>query len=307
MGSTRLLVEAGHLLDVGARDECLLSGAGDDDHRHGGVAEQRLRGAATVIGEVNKVHEGLQLSLVPILADAVFKVALESEHSVRANQSSLTALVDGGIESLRALLMVRAEANLVAGLMIEATGVTDINRLQPLKERFTAAQGHVLGFLGARQAVRKTDKLEQSLNTLLAFGGDADNLFDLRQEELTLVAASQAAVRKASALAARLGLATGDLVTTAQKNSDRDGSYAQTAIGGGRILLLLIAAVPLLEISSIGLQRLVLRMSAGRRMLKSTPLHEHYLAQGWSRTQVVQRLWLVNLLFALIGFTLAQV
>lgn len=209
----------------------------------GGVAEQRLRGAATVIGEVNKVHEGLQLSLVPIIDDAVFKVALESEHSVRANQSSLTALVDGGIESLRALLMVRAEANLVAGLMIEATGVTDINRLQPLKERFTAAQGHVLGFLGARQAVRKTDKLEQSLNTLLAFGGDADNLFDLRQEELTLVAASQAAVRKASALAARLGRATGDLVTTAQKNSDRDGSYAQTAIGGGRILLLLIAAI----------------------------------------------------------------
>ena len=40
---------------------------------------------------------------------------------------------------------------------------------------------------------------------------------------------------------------------------------------------------------------------------QATPLHEHFLAGGWSPTQVLQRLWLLNLLFAVIGITLALV
>ncbi len=218
-----------------------------------GGGEQRRRVAATVIAGANKVHEGLQLSLVPIIDDAVFKVAMESEQSVLDNQASLTALIGAGVESLRALLLARGEANLVAGLMAEASGVTDIDRLQPLKERFTAAQGHVLRFLGARRAARGADKLEQSLNTLLAFGSDADSLFDLRREELRVAVASETAVRKASAIAARLGRATGDLVTTAQKTSNLAGSHARTAIGGGRLLLLLIAVIAVSGASGITL------------------------------------------------------
>jgi class 3 adenylate cyclase len=222
-----------------------------DEAPANGVGEQRPRLAAAVIGGANKVHEGLQLSLVPIIDDAVFRAAMESEQSVRDNQASLTALVGGGIESLRALLLVRGEANLVAGLMAEASGVTDIDRLRPLKERFTAAQSHVLSFLAARRAVREAGKLEQSLYTLLAFGSDADSLFDLRHEELTLVVASEKAVRKASAIAARLSRATGDLVTAAQKTSTLAGSSAHSALGGGRVLLVLIAAIAVSGASGI--------------------------------------------------------
>ncbi len=94
----------------------------------------------------------------------------------------------------------------------------------------------------------------------------------------------------------------------------RLGTYAMGAVlavlalmTGQWPLVALIAFVPLIEISSIGLQRIVGRIAPGRKVLRATPLHEHFLAGGWSSTQIVQRFWLVNLLFAVIGITLALV
>jgi phospho-N-acetylmuramoyl-pentapeptide-transferase len=37
------------------------------------------------------------------------------------------------------------------------------------------------------------------------------------------------------------------------------------------------------------------------------PLHHHFELSGWSETQVVQRFWLISLLFSLIGVALAVV
>jgi phospho-N-acetylmuramoyl-pentapeptide-transferase len=37
------------------------------------------------------------------------------------------------------------------------------------------------------------------------------------------------------------------------------------------------------------------------------PLHHHFELSGWSETQIVQRFWLISLLFALIGVALAIV
>jgi phospho-N-acetylmuramoyl-pentapeptide-transferase len=94
----------------------------------------------------------------------------------------------------------------------------------------------------------------------------------------------------------------------------RLGTYALGAVlavvalmTGQWPLLAVVAVVPFVEIASIGLQRLAARISPGRTVLRSTPLHEHFLAGGWSPTQIVQRFWLINLLFAVIGITLALV
>ncbi|HUF37922.1 MAG TPA: phospho-N-acetylmuramoyl-pentapeptide-transferase [Anaerolineales bacterium] len=94
----------------------------------------------------------------------------------------------------------------------------------------------------------------------------------------------------------------------------RLGTYAMGAglavvamMTGQWPLLALIAVIPLVELASIGLQRFAARISPGRQVLRSTPLHEHFLAGRWSPTQIVQRFWLINLLFAAIGITLALV
>lgn len=72
-------------------------------------------------------------------------------------------------------------------------------------------------------------------------------------------------------------------------------------------LLPLIAIIPYSVEMSVILQVAYFKWTGGRRLFKMAPLHHHFELSGWSETQVVQRFWLIGLLFALIGVSLAVV
>ncbi|HJW90115.1 MAG TPA: phospho-N-acetylmuramoyl-pentapeptide-transferase [Anaerolineales bacterium] len=72
-------------------------------------------------------------------------------------------------------------------------------------------------------------------------------------------------------------------------------------------LLLVIGIIPISEVISVILQVAYFKLTGGRRLFKMAPLHHHFELSGWSETQVVQRLWLISLLFAMIGMALAVV
>jgi phospho-N-acetylmuramoyl-pentapeptide-transferase len=74
---------------------------------------------------------------------------------------------------------------------------------------------------------------------------------------------------------------------------------------GHWILLPLIAIIPVSETLSVIFQILFFRITGGRRLFKMAPIHHHFELSGWSETQVVQRFWLISLLFAMIGIALA--
>jgi phospho-N-acetylmuramoyl-pentapeptide-transferase len=74
---------------------------------------------------------------------------------------------------------------------------------------------------------------------------------------------------------------------------------------GHWILLPVIAIIPLSETLSVILQIAYFRFTGGKRLFKMAPLHHHYELSGWSETQVVQRFWLIGLLFGMIGVALA--
>lgn len=74
---------------------------------------------------------------------------------------------------------------------------------------------------------------------------------------------------------------------------------------GQWILLPLIAVIPVSEILSVILQVGFFKLTGGRRVFKMTPLHLHFELSGWSETQIVQRFWLMSLLFAMVGVALA--
>ncbi|KAA3647057.1 MAG: phospho-N-acetylmuramoyl-pentapeptide-transferase [Chloroflexi bacterium] len=76
---------------------------------------------------------------------------------------------------------------------------------------------------------------------------------------------------------------------------------------GHWILLPIIAIIPVSEVLSVILQVLYFRITGGRRIFKMSPMHLHFELSGWSETQVVQRFWLVSLLFAMIGVALAVI
>jgi phospho-N-acetylmuramoyl-pentapeptide-transferase len=85
-------------------------------------------------------------------------------------------------------------------------------------------------------------------------------------------------------------------------------TLAVVALMTGQWLLLpIIAIIPVSEALSVVLQIGYFKMTKGKRLFKMAPFHHHFELIGWSETQVVQRFWLVGLLFAMLGIALALV
>jgi phospho-N-acetylmuramoyl-pentapeptide-transferase len=76
---------------------------------------------------------------------------------------------------------------------------------------------------------------------------------------------------------------------------------------GQWLLLPLIIIIPISEGISVLLQVGYFKITKGKRLFKRAPLHHHFELLGWSETQIVQRFWLVSLLFAMLGVALALV
>jgi len=76
---------------------------------------------------------------------------------------------------------------------------------------------------------------------------------------------------------------------------------------GHWLLLPLIAIIPVSEVLSVVLQIAYFKFAGGKRLFKMAPLHHHFELSGWSETQVVQRFWIINLLFVLIGIAISMV
>lgn len=84
------------------------------------------------------------------------------------------------------------------------------------------------------------------------------------------------------------------------------GVLAVVALMSGQWLLLpLIAFIPISEALSVTLQIGYFKLTKGKRIFKMAPFHYHFELSGWSETQVVQRFWLISLLFAMLGVGVA--
>jgi phospho-N-acetylmuramoyl-pentapeptide-transferase len=76
---------------------------------------------------------------------------------------------------------------------------------------------------------------------------------------------------------------------------------------GHWILLPIIAIIPMSEVLSVVIQVVYFKLTGGKRIFKMAPIHMHFELSGWSETQIVQRFWLISLLFSMIGVALAVV
>ena len=76
---------------------------------------------------------------------------------------------------------------------------------------------------------------------------------------------------------------------------------------GQWMIIPLIAIIPVSEALSVVIQILYFKVTNGKRFFKMAPLHHHFELIGWSETQVVQRFWLVSLVFTMLGIALVLV
>lgn len=71
------------------------------------------------------------------------------------------------------------------------------------------------------------------------------------------------------------------------------------------LILPIIAVVPIATMVSSSLQVIYFKLTGGKRLFKMAPLHHHFELIGWSETQIVQRWWLIAILSAMVGISLA--
>lgn len=76
---------------------------------------------------------------------------------------------------------------------------------------------------------------------------------------------------------------------------------------GQWLIIPLIAVIPVSEALSVVIQVLYFKATKGKRFFRMAPLHHHFELLGWSETQVVQRFWLVSLIFTMLGIALILV
>jgi len=76
---------------------------------------------------------------------------------------------------------------------------------------------------------------------------------------------------------------------------------------GQWLIIPLLAVIPVSEALSVVIQVLYFRAIGGKRFFRMAPLHHHFELIGWSETQVVQRFWLISLIFTMLGIALVLV
>ncbi len=227
------------------------------------VVEKRLTletRRENAIAALDKAHFRFLENIEPLADDAYFNVVVSAENLNLRTRKAVTEPVADGIDALRILLGLRAEGNLVVGLLNEATGLQDASSLEPLRERFVAALGHINKFVAQVPETANASGLRAATEALVAFGRDKRDIFALRAEELRQVAAAQHSLQDNRLLAARLEDEAAGLITTAQRASDSAALRSAAAIRIGKLLLLTITALSIVGAAVILLQYVLARI-----------------------------------------------
>jgi phosphoglycerate-specific signal transduction histidine kinase len=193
---------------------------------------------------IRKAHEELLIGLTPAIDDANFELMTKSqgaENKAASNQA---------IESLRHLLEVQAEANLLAGLLIESSMVTESVRLQPLRENIDAARRRIETSLNALADPEQRKRLIGLHERLAAMAGQ-DGIVDVRARELLRQQEAQLAFAATQTEAVKLKQAVDRLVEQQGKDAAAVSAHAAEQIRSGRILLIALSIVALVAAALI--------------------------------------------------------
>jgi len=114
---------------------------------------------------VRKVHEDILDAITPAIDDANFDLM------TRDQTAGSTAALNQSIEALRRLLEIQSSINLLSGLLIESSMVTDVANLAPMRDPMASAQRSIEGNLKALPQTGQTRKIAVLYQKLAAVAG----------------------------------------------------------------------------------------------------------------------------------------
>jgi methyl-accepting chemotaxis protein len=237
---------AGHAGDLRARIESLrqLDGSESDEISVAQTAmEERLNALNAAVSDriqisarrralavaVRKAHEDLLEAITPAIDDANFDLVMKShaEDRITLNQS---------LDALRRLLLVQADVNLLAGLLIEASMVSDVANLPPLRDSIAAAKRDIDSNLQELPQSERRATITDLYGKLAALGGD-NGIVMQRADELKGEQGARQVYAAALLEAARLRKAVENLIERQRSSTQALSERAILQIKVGRVLL----------------------------------------------------------------------
>jgi methyl-accepting chemotaxis protein len=184
-------------------------------------------------------HENLLEAIIPAIDDANFDLMLKTKSAVSS------ATLGDLIESLRRLLEIEAESNLLAGSLTEASLVNESARLQPLRDIIGASRRKAEANLKALTNSALRENLSKLYKQLSDIGGD-DGILSLRAFELSRQQDASVAFTATQLEAEKLQKAVNGLVDRADQRGQAVSGTAARQIYVGRIVLVGLAVLALL-------------------------------------------------------------
>jgi len=199
------------------------------------ISVQRRASAASV----RKIRDQLLEVITPAIDDANFDLMTGDQKS--SGSSTVSQLVD----TLRSLLQIQAKINLLAGLLIESSMVTDVADLTPLGDSISAADRSVQADL--RQLSDPDQRLKiKALYSRLAVIAGSSGIVSLRANELDHAREAQQVFVAALADSTKLKQAVDALI-------EREGAFAEQLSARaiwqmrvGRLILIVLSIAALL-------------------------------------------------------------
>jgi len=219
------------------------------------VAERQAITAERIalVGALRAAHQKLAEKLVPMVDDAAFALTLAIEQA--ADKGDLTdvrrtlgTLADNDLVSLQTTLELRAEANLVLGILVEAADLRTKERMPPIRDRFVAAASH----LDKAAAALNDPAIKPLVAELVSIGRRNGSLFELKDKEFAGAIAGEKVIDENRALAAELVREVAALRARSEASAAETAQASAGEIGRGQVILVGLALVSLVTAFALG-------------------------------------------------------
>ena len=219
------------------------------------VAEREAIAAerATLVGAVRAAHEKLVEKLVPMVDDAAFALTLAIEQAADKGEladvrRTLGRLADNDLVALQTMLDLRAEANLLLEVLVEAADLRNREQMPPVKDRFVAAASH----LDRAAAVLRDPAVTKLVADLVSIGRRNGNIFELKDKEFAGAVTGEKVIEENRALAGELEGEVSALRGRSEAAAAETAHASVGEIGRSQVILVALALVSLVTAFALG-------------------------------------------------------
>lgn len=210
-----------------------------------GEARRRLT------SQSQETHRRIIEQLAPLIDDARFNLVMGVETMRKSRDldsiaAGLSSLSHSELPGLRAFNDLRAEANLSAGLLAQASLTASADLLPPLRDMFIASSHRVRVAADSLGESQGAPALRASFNSLASIGEGADGLFSLRRQELSNLDRGGRLAQESRSKAVQLSAVVERFIAAARANSGAAVFASRQAINVSQTVLVSLAAFSLL-------------------------------------------------------------